>query len=85
VGTEGFLECRKYVDLARGTGDHIFLVDREGEHEIACEGKVGFPFFGKLIRDCLDRTEIAMSQEHAFQAAEISLRSQEMADGRGRL
>lgn len=85
VGTEGYLECRKYVDLARGTGDRIFLVDREGEHEIACEGKVGFPFFGKLIRDCLDRTEIAMSQEHAFQAAELSLRAQEMADGRGRL
>jgi len=76
------LECRKYVDVARGGGDRIFLVDGQGEHEISCEGKVGFPFFGKLIQDCLDRTETAMSQQHALQAAEVSLRAQALADAR---
>jgi len=84
VGTKGYLECRKYVDVARGGGDRIFLVDGQGEHEILCEGKVGFPFFGKLIRDCLDRMETAMTQEHAFQAAELSLRAQEMAESKKR-
>ena len=42
-------------------------------------GKVGFPFFGQLILDCLHRTEQAMTQEHAFKAAELCLRAQAAA------
>ena len=34
------------------------------------------PFFGQLILDCLNRTENAMTQEHAFKAAELSLQAQ---------
>ncbi|MEM6885737.1 MAG: Gfo/Idh/MocA family oxidoreductase [Verrucomicrobiota bacterium] len=81
VGTKGYLEIRKYLDVARSeTGDRIFLVDGEKETEIECHGKVGFPFFGQLILDCLNRTENAMTQEHAFKAAELSLRAQVLAD-----
>jgi hypothetical protein len=36
----------------------------------------GFPYFGRLIRDCIDRTETAMTQAHALKAAELSLRAQ---------
>jgi hypothetical protein len=36
----------------------------------------GFPYFGQLIRDCLDRTETAMTQAHALKAAELSLQAQ---------
>jgi len=32
-----------------------------------------------LILDCLNRTENAMTQEHAFMAAELCLRAQDMA------
>jgi len=39
-------------------------------------GKVGFPYFGRLILDCLNRTENAMTQEHAFKAAELCLIAQ---------
>ena len=42
-------------------------------------GKVGFPFFGQLILDCINRTENAMTQEHAFKAAELCLKAQAMA------
>ena len=42
-------------------------------------GKVGYPFFGELILDCLDRTENAMTQEHAFRAAELCLQAQQQA------
>ena len=42
-------------------------------------GKVGYPFFGQLILDCLERTEMAMTQEHAFKAAELCLRAQQQA------
>jgi hypothetical protein len=40
---------------------------------------VGYPFFGALILDCLNRTEKAMTQEHAFLAAELCLQAQAMA------
>jgi predicted dehydrogenase len=80
LGTEGYIELRKYIDVAReGGGDHVYLVDGRGEHHIAVRGKVGFPFFGQLIRDCLDRTERAMTQSHALEAAELSLVAQQQA------
>ena len=28
-------------------------------------GQVGFPYFGQLILDCINRTENAMTQDHA--------------------
>lgn len=80
LGTGGYIELRKYLDVARGLeGDRLFLVDGQGEQEMLLHGKVGFPFFGQLIRDCLDRTETAMTQEHVFKAAELSLVAQKMA------
>jgi len=81
VGTKGTMELRKYLDVARdGPPDKIFLVDGEAELEIDCAGKVGFPFFGQFILDCLHRTENAMTQEHAFKAAELSLQAQKIAE-----
>lgn len=81
LGTKGYLEIRKYVDLGRATpGNRILLVDDQDVHEIECEGRVGFPYFGKLILDVLNRTEEAMTQEHAFLAAELSMLAQQMAD-----
>lgn len=80
VGTEGYIEIRKYIDVARNrSGDHLFLVNAKDEYYFSLEGKVGLPFFGQLIEDCLRRTEIAMTQEHAFKVAELSLIAQEQA------
>ena len=56
------------------------IVDGEAELEIDCAGKVGFPFFGQFILDCLHRTENAMTQKHAFKATEFSLQVQKLAD-----
>ncbi|MCX8108331.1 MAG: Gfo/Idh/MocA family oxidoreductase, partial [Verrucomicrobiae bacterium] len=80
LGTHGYIEIRKYLDVAREfEGDHVYLVDHKGEHHFAVHGKVGFPYFGRLIRDCLDRTENAMSQHHAFLAIDLALEAQEKA------
>lgn len=80
LGTEGFIELRKYCDLAREqSGDHLYLANGDGERHMALSGKVGFPYFGRLIRDCLDGTETAMSQAHTFKAAELCLEAQEKA------
>jgi predicted dehydrogenase len=80
LGTEGYLELRKYTDVARDPeGDHVYLVNHHTERHIPVHGKVGYPFFGELIRDCLDGTENAMTQSHAFAAAELCLRAQQQA------
>ncbi len=80
LGTKGTIELRKYVDVGRDkSGDHVYLVDEKGEHHLQVKGQVGFRFFGELILDCLNRTEKAMTQAHAFKAAELSLRSQAQA------
>jgi predicted dehydrogenase len=77
LGTDGYIELRKYVDIATGQGmDQLYLVDGQGEHRVSCGGKVGFPFFGELIFDFLHGTENAMTQEHTFKAAELSLLAQ---------
>jgi predicted dehydrogenase len=80
LGTEGYIELRKYVDVAREpTGDHVYLVDGKGEHHFSVAGQVGFRFFGELILDCLHRTERAMTQAHVFKAAELCLQAQAAA------
>ncbi len=81
LGTKGYIELRKYVDVATPDrlGDQLILVDATGEQRFSCSGKVGFPFFGQLVLDCLNRTEKAMTQAHAFKAAELALLAQEKA------
>ena len=83
LGTEGYIELRKYVNLATDkSGDHVFLANKEGEFHFEVGGKVGYPYFGQLILDCINRTETAMTQEHAFKAAELSVKAQMHADER---
>jgi predicted dehydrogenase len=80
LGTDGYIELRKYIDITRESGgDQLFLVNQKGEQHFALAGKVGFPFFGRLILDCLNGTEIAMTQKHAFKAAELCLQAQAVA------
>ena len=81
LGTEGSIELRKYLDVAReAPASKLFLVNAQGEQEIDCLGQTGFPFFGRFILDCMHRTEEAMTQAHAFKAAELSMAAQAMAE-----
>ena len=80
LGTEGYLELRKYVDVARSPEENnVYWVDGKGEHYVNVTGKVGFPFFGEWILDCINRTENAMTQEHILKAAELCVRAQMQA------
>ncbi len=80
LGTKGYIEMRKYVDVGRdAAGDNLILVDDSGEQFLNVAGQVGFRFFGELILDCLNRTEKAMTQAHAFKAAELCLKAQAAA------
>ncbi len=80
LGTDGYIEVRKYLDLARHPeGDQVYMANQEGEYHFSVKGQVGYPFFGQLILDCMNRTESAMTQEHAFKVAELSVLSQNLA------
>lgn len=80
LGTEGYIELRKYVNIATDDGSNqLFLVNGERERKFSVAGKVGYPFFGQLILDCINRTENAMTQAHAFKAAELCLQAQAQA------
>lgn len=83
LGTDGTMELRKYLDVARSAeGDHVYLVTHDDERHIPVCGRVGFPYFGGLIRDCLDGTDAAMPQAHTFKAAELALRAQRKGERR---
>ncbi|MCA9837638.1 MAG: Gfo/Idh/MocA family oxidoreductase [Trueperaceae bacterium] len=83
LGTDGYIELRKYIDVGREkSGNHLYLVNGKDEYHMDLNGKVGYPFFGELILDCLNRTENAMTQDHAFKAAELCLKAQEYADAK---
>ncbi|PMC35647.1 oxidoreductase [Bacillus sp. UMB0899] len=80
LGTNGYIELRKYTDIGRDSkGNQLYLVNDEGEKHFSLSGKVGYPYFGQLILDCIHRTENAMTQEHAFKAAELCLIAQKNA------
>ncbi|HOB64772.1 MAG TPA: Gfo/Idh/MocA family oxidoreductase [Clostridia bacterium] len=81
LGTNGYIEIRKYTDIGtpRGRPDNVYLVNDKIEKHYNVAGKVGYPFFGQLIRDILDGTEKAMTQAHAFKAAELCVKAQNRA------
>jgi predicted dehydrogenase len=85
LGTEGYIELRKYVDIAGRPGiDHLFLVDRAGTRHVDCTG-VELPYYASLVRDVTDRTATAMPQAHAFKVTELALTAQARATRVGHL
>ena len=79
LGTEGYIEIRKNIDIAgREGGNHLFLVNQKETQYIDCS-KEPLPYGKQLVDDVLNRTETAMSQEHCFLATELSLKAQKNA------
>ena len=79
LGTEGYIEIRKNIDVAgREGGNHLFLVNNKETQYIDCS-KEPLPYGKQLVDDVLNRTETAMSQEHCFLATELSLKAQKNA------
>ena len=79
LGTEGYIELRKYVDIAgKPGGNHLFLVDKSGTRHIDCNG-MPLPYGKRLLEDVLNRTETAMPLAHCFLASELALKAQAQA------
>ncbi len=79
LGTDGYIEVRKNVDIAgRSGGSHLFLVDQKETRYVDCSD-VALPYGERLVDDILNRTETAMPQAHTFLAQELALIAQKNA------
>lgn len=79
LGTEGFIEIRKNIDIARSDkGNHLYMANNKETKYIDCND-VDLPFGRALVDDILNRTETSMPQAHVFLATELSLKAQKFA------
>lgn len=79
LGTEGYIEMRKYIDIAgRKGGNHLFLINQKETVYYDCS-KVYMPYGEQLVNDVINRTETAMTQDHCFLATELALKAQKQA------
>jgi predicted dehydrogenase len=79
LGTDGFIEIRKNVDIAGRPGEsHLFLVDQKETRYVDCRD-VPLPYGEQLVSDVVNRTETAMPQEHCFLATELMLKAQKQS------
>lgn len=79
LGTEGFIEIRKNIDIAiKDSGNNLYLVNNKETKYLDCS-KEPLPFGSQLVSDIVNRTETAMTQAHCFLATELSLKAQKFA------
>jgi predicted dehydrogenase len=79
VGTDGFIEIRKNVDIGGRPGaNHLFIVDQKDTRYIDCQN-VPLPYGEQLVSDVVNRTETAMPQAHCFLATELMLKAEAQA------
>jgi predicted dehydrogenase len=80
LGTEGYIELRKYVNVASNLqgGNHLYIVDQKQARYIDCKN-VELPFGPQFVEDIVNRTQTAQDQEQALLAAELVLTAQKKA------
>ena len=80
LGDEGFIEIRKYTDLAKSSfGNHLYFANNEEVKHIDCRD-VKLPYFRNLIDDVFDRSEKACSQELTYLTMELAIKAQLIAE-----
>ena len=85
LGTEGYLEVRKYIDIAGREGaNHLILVNQNGIEYIDCDS-VKCPYADQLLADILERSSTAIPQEHVFKASELAIQAENAAVRMGHL
>ena len=76
LGTEGFIELRKYVDIAgRPGGDHVFVSDRDGTRHIDASQEP-LTYFARFQADVRDRSSTAMPAGHALKVTRLAIEAQ---------
>lgn len=83
LGTKGYIEIRKYVDIAGREGtNHLILVDDDGVHYEHCSG-VALDYYPNIVADVRNGTVTAAPQEHTFEVMRLALTAQKLAVRRG--
>jgi predicted dehydrogenase len=76
LGTEGYIELRKYVDVAvKSEGNNLFIVDQKQARYIDCSN-LTLPFGPQFVADVVNRTHMAQNQTQCLLAAELAIRAQ---------
>jgi predicted dehydrogenase len=79
LGTEGFIELRKYVDIAGRPGtDHVFVCNKAGTRHLDASA-VPLSYFARFLADVRDRTQTAMTQSHPFVVSRLAIEAQARA------
>jgi predicted dehydrogenase len=79
LGTDGYIELRKYIDIAgKPGGNHLFMVDQKQVTFMDCS-KIELPFGPQFVSDIVNRTHTGQNQEQALLAAELVLKAQKDA------
>ena len=80
LGDKGFIEIRKYTDLAKSnSGNHLYYANNEEVKHIDCSN-FKLPYFRNLINDVYNRTETACSQKLTYLSMELAIKAQELAE-----
>jgi hypothetical protein len=79
LGTEGYIEIRKNIDIAGRPGEnHLFLVNQK-ETRYVDSSDAELSYGPQLVDDILNRTQTAMTQAHCFLATELALKAEKNA------
>lgn len=79
LGTEGYIEARKYTNVAVNTqGNNLFVVDGKSSRYIDCTN-LTLPFGPQFVADVVNRTHTAQDQDQCLLAAELSIKAQNNA------
>jgi len=79
LGTNGYMELRKYVDIqGRKGGNHLFVVDGSQQRYIDCNNMT-LPFGPQFVADVVNRTHVAQDQAQCLLAAELVIKAQKNA------
>ena len=85
LGTEGYIELRKYLDLVGKEGtDHIYLVNKD-KYEYINAASEPLTYFQRLMNDVNERTSTAMDQDHCLKVMKLAITAQMNAKRMGNL
>lgn len=81
VGTEGYIELRKYTDVGVSEEpDNVIMVNKNGVFKKSVFFCQDIDFFDNLLYDLKYRTEKAMNFTQSFAAMELALKAQNNAN-----
>jgi predicted dehydrogenase len=80
LGTEGYIELRKYVDVEGRPGtDHLFMVNNERSEHIDCS-TIRLSYFDDVAAARHDRTGAQSLTQRSLTVSRLALTAQQMAD-----